>query len=192
MGRIRTVAGFVLAAVVLVVCVACEDGSVTTSTTGSSGGPQEITWERAVRLVGEGRVAAVAQYHSLKVEIRLIDGTEYWTTEPQIDAIFGVVEDALDRFAPHRSGGPLNHFERHVRTPVVVSVSAGRPCLSGGAPELNGGFGTAGQFDELDRRAVGIKDDRRSPAADSAFNGKENSLEIYRMGKAQLEVTQPF
>jgi hypothetical protein len=97
MGRIRIVTGFVLAVLVLAVCVACENGSATTSTTGSSGGPQEITWERAVELVGQGQVAAVAQYHSLKVEIRLINGTEYWTVEPQIDAIFGVVEDAPNR-----------------------------------------------------------------------------------------------
>ena len=97
MGRIRVVAVFVLAAGVLVVCVACDNGPATTSTTGNSGEPREITWERAVELVGEGQVAAVAQYHSLKVEIRLIDGTEYWTIEPQIDAIFGVVEDAPNR-----------------------------------------------------------------------------------------------
>ena len=97
MGRMMAVAGFVLAAVVLVFCVACENGLATTSMTGSTGEPEEISWERAVELVGEGQVAAVAQYHSLKVEIRLVDGTEYWTTEPQIDAIFGVVENAPSR-----------------------------------------------------------------------------------------------
>jgi len=99
MGRMMAVAGFVLAAAVLFACVACGNGPATTSMTGSTGEPQEITWERAVALVGEGQVAAVAQYHSLKVEIRLIDGTEYWTTEPQIDAIFGVVENAPNRDA---------------------------------------------------------------------------------------------
>jgi hypothetical protein len=97
MGRFAFLAGVVLVSLVMVVGTGCEDSPATTSMSGNSGEPQEITWERAVDLVREGQVAAVAQYHSLKVEIRLIDGTEYWTTEPRIDAIFRVVEDAPNR-----------------------------------------------------------------------------------------------
>ena len=97
MGGLTRAVGMVLVASLLVVCVACSDDPGTTYTVQDSGVPQEVSWERAVESVLAGSVAEVSQTHGLRVYIRLVDGTEYRTTEPYIDAIFMVVEEAPNR-----------------------------------------------------------------------------------------------
>jgi len=97
MRRIGRFMGVMLITSALAWCVACADDPGTTSTVQDRGGPQVISWERAVELVLAGSVAEASQTHDLRVYVRLVDGTEYRTTEPQIDAIFMVVEEAPNR-----------------------------------------------------------------------------------------------
>jgi hypothetical protein len=53
---------------------------------------QDISWDQAVDLLGNGQVAFAAQTHSLQVYLELADGSRLRTLEPQIDAIFAAVE----------------------------------------------------------------------------------------------------
>ena len=50
-----------------------------------------ISWEKAVRILNEGRVREVGQSHSLKVWLTLADGTRYVTEEPRIDEIWNEI-----------------------------------------------------------------------------------------------------
>ena len=52
----------------------------------------EIPWEEARELILAGEVAQVTQLHSLEVTLELKDGRRLVTMEPEIDAVFDVVD----------------------------------------------------------------------------------------------------
>jgi hypothetical protein len=52
-----------------------------------------IEWEEARELILSGQVEQVVQLHSLEVRLTLKDGRELVTTEPNIDDVFGVVDE---------------------------------------------------------------------------------------------------
>lgn len=56
-----------------------------------------ISWAEARQLILDGRVTRVAQFHSLKVELTLADGSTRATVEPQIDEVMRVVKECGDR-----------------------------------------------------------------------------------------------
>ncbi len=55
--------------------------------------PQDrtVTWDQAIEILNRGEVEMVAQAHSLEVTMRLKDGSQITTMEPQIDEIFEAV-----------------------------------------------------------------------------------------------------
>jgi hypothetical protein len=55
--------------------------------------PASISWEEARTLVMEGQVVKVAQSHSLDVIIYLEDGRVVSTVEPEIDAVFVLLDE---------------------------------------------------------------------------------------------------
>jgi hypothetical protein len=55
-------------------------------------GLSEVSWETAQDLIMSGEVVEVFQAHSLGVELVLKDGQHLTTVEPQIDAVFEVIE----------------------------------------------------------------------------------------------------
>jgi hypothetical protein len=55
--------------------------------------PTRVSWEEAQSLILSGQVRAVAQSHSLEVSLTLKDGRQLITTEPEIDAIFRVIQE---------------------------------------------------------------------------------------------------
>jgi inhibitor of cysteine peptidase len=56
----------------------------------------EIPWAEAQELIRSGRVVQVTQLHSLEVTLDLEDGTRLVTNEPEIDAVFDVVDECGD------------------------------------------------------------------------------------------------
>jgi inhibitor of cysteine peptidase len=52
----------------------------------------EVPWEEARELILAGEVQQVTQLHSLEVTLELTDGRRLVTTEPEIDAVFNVVD----------------------------------------------------------------------------------------------------
>lgn len=52
-----------------------------------------ITWEEAKTLIVDGKVAGVAQSHSLDVTLSLKDGRIVNTVEPEIDAVFVLLDE---------------------------------------------------------------------------------------------------
>lgn len=56
----------------------------------------QITWDEAVALVMEGKIAQVMQTHSLTVILTHQDGQIFNTVEPEIDEIFRIVEQCGD------------------------------------------------------------------------------------------------
>ena len=52
-----------------------------------------ITWEQAKTLIMNGEVSQVTQLHSLKVTLVLKDGSTVYTVEPEIDAVFVIVDE---------------------------------------------------------------------------------------------------
>jgi len=62
----------------------------------------EIEWEEARELILDGEVEQVTQLHSLEVRLVLEDGRRLVTTEPEIDAVFAVVDEC---------GGPCADME---------------------------------------------------------------------------------
>jgi hypothetical protein len=61
--------------------------------------PARISWDEAKALILGGQVRAVAQSHSLEVALTLKDGRQLITTEPEIDAIFRVIEECGEKCA---------------------------------------------------------------------------------------------
>jgi hypothetical protein len=61
--------------------------------------PTRVSWEEAKALILGGQVRAVAQSHSLEVALTLKDGRQLITTEPEIDAIFRVIEECGEKCA---------------------------------------------------------------------------------------------
>ena len=55
--------------------------------------PVDVSWEEARELILAGEVAQVAQLHSLEVTLELKDGRQVVTVEPEIDAVFDVVDE---------------------------------------------------------------------------------------------------
>jgi inhibitor of cysteine peptidase len=53
----------------------------------------DIEWEEARELILAGEVAQVTQLHSLEVTLELKDGRQLVTMEPEIDAVFDVVDE---------------------------------------------------------------------------------------------------
>ena len=56
----------------------------------------EIPWEEAKELIRSGRVMLVTQLHSLEVTLEMENGRRLVTTEPEIDAVFDVVDECGD------------------------------------------------------------------------------------------------
>jgi hypothetical protein len=54
--------------------------------------PARVSWDEAQALILSDQARAVAQSHSLEVMLTLADGRQLITTEPQIDAVFRVIE----------------------------------------------------------------------------------------------------
>jgi hypothetical protein len=59
--------------------------------------PPYIAWEQAKRLILEGHVHEVVQLHSLDIRLILKEGRTVITTEPEIDAVFRVIEQCGER-----------------------------------------------------------------------------------------------
>lgn len=57
---------------------------------------REVTWDEAIEILNSGHVVAIAQSHSLDVQLTLDDGTNIRTTEPGIDDIFDEVTKCGD------------------------------------------------------------------------------------------------
>ena len=58
--------------------------------------PKEITeirWDMAVEIIKSGIVTFISQSHSLGISFTLKDGTRFTTKEPNIDAVFTVVNE---------------------------------------------------------------------------------------------------
>jgi hypothetical protein len=58
-----------------------------------------VSWEEAKQLILDGQVRVVAQSHSLEVSPTLKDGRQLITTEPEIDAVFRVIEQCGEKCA---------------------------------------------------------------------------------------------
>ena len=56
----------------------------------------EISWAEAQELIRSGQVVQITQLHSLEVTLELEDGRRLTTTEPEIDAVFEVVDECGD------------------------------------------------------------------------------------------------
>ena len=52
----------------------------------------DVPWADAARMIQEGKVSLVVQYHSLDVVLTTIDGTHLLTKEPRIGAAKRLVE----------------------------------------------------------------------------------------------------
>lgn len=64
---------------------------------GPGQGPtQTISWDEAVALIQDGRVAKVTQAQTLQVTLALKDGTVAQTTEPALDEVFKVIDACGD------------------------------------------------------------------------------------------------
>jgi uncharacterized lipoprotein YajG len=57
---------------------------------------REVTWDEAIEFLNSRHVVAIAQSHSLDVELTLDDGTNIRTTELRIDDIFDEVTKCGD------------------------------------------------------------------------------------------------
>ena len=53
----------------------------------------QIPWEQAVQVLLHCDVVKVFQTHDLQVRIELADGTQYFTTQPEIDAAFHLLSE---------------------------------------------------------------------------------------------------
>ena len=53
---------------------------------------EDVSWEEAKELILAGEVEQVTQLHSLEVTLELKDGRRLVTTEPEIDAVFDIVD----------------------------------------------------------------------------------------------------
>ena len=56
-------------------------------------GGTAITWEEVKTLILGGQVVEVAQLHSLDVTVVLKDGKVFYTVEPEIDAVFVLLDE---------------------------------------------------------------------------------------------------
>lgn len=56
----------------------------------------ELVWEHATALILNGEISSVTQTHDLKVTLTLKDGRTLMTTEPEIDAVFQVIQTCGD------------------------------------------------------------------------------------------------
>jgi hypothetical protein len=78
----------------LILLSACSYG---TGTPGDVPDPvpcgEEVEWDLAVKILNQGEVEQVVQFHSLEVTLILADGCELKTVEPRIDDIFHEVEN---------------------------------------------------------------------------------------------------
>lgn len=52
----------------------------------------QVRWDMAVEIIKSGIVVVVSQTHSLDVVLSLKDGTQFITKEPNIDAVFAVID----------------------------------------------------------------------------------------------------
>ncbi|MBN1486013.1 MAG: hypothetical protein JW981_00140 [Anaerolineae bacterium] len=62
-------------------------------------GTEEIAWEKAKTLILTGEVEQVFQTHSLQVTLYLKNGEHLLTQEPEIDAVFDVIEQCGEQCA---------------------------------------------------------------------------------------------
>lgn len=58
---------------------------------------KEYAWDEIVGMVNQGEVKEVFQSHALDVELELKDGTKIRAKEPNIDAIFKVIDECGDK-----------------------------------------------------------------------------------------------
>jgi hypothetical protein len=54
--------------------------------------PDEVDWDTTVEILNTGEVEMIVQLHSLDVTLKMKDGSEIHTVEPQIDAIFNEID----------------------------------------------------------------------------------------------------
>lgn len=66
----------------------------------SQAGRRFISWPAMESLIRSCSARSISQSHSLDVRIRLDDGTEYYSVEPRIDAVFVIVQDAGGQCGP--------------------------------------------------------------------------------------------
>jgi len=55
-----------------------------------------ITWDELKIMILDGQIAQVTQLHSLSVTAIHKDGTVFFTVEPEIDAVFAVLDECGD------------------------------------------------------------------------------------------------
>lgn len=53
-----------------------------------------VSWEDAVKIISEGDIDYVFQTHDRTVNIKMKDGSDFFTTEPNIDEVIRVIERA--------------------------------------------------------------------------------------------------
>ena len=56
-----------------------------------------ITWDETKTLIMDGQVVNVAQLHSLEVTLVLKDGRVVYTLEPEIDAVFVLLDECGEK-----------------------------------------------------------------------------------------------
>jgi thioredoxin-related protein len=54
--------------------------------------PKEINWEKAKEMILSGEIQTVVQSHNLKVTLQHKDGTQFLTTEPELDSVMQIVK----------------------------------------------------------------------------------------------------